>query len=69
MDEPYLLPSMEQSQTIDDVQIYEGLTDSQKQDVKNLLEEFKDVLTYLPGLSKTGIHEIKLTGQIPLKKK
>ena len=69
INEPYLLPSMEQSQTIDDVQICDGLTDSQKQDVKNLLEEFKDVLTDLPGLSKTGIHEIKLTGEIPKKKK
>merc|ERR1711879_5540 len=68
-DDPFIRPNLTQTQTIDDVQIYEGLTDSQKEDVRQLLEQHKDTLTDVPGLCTIGEHKIEVTSDIPMKKK
>ncbi len=56
-------------ETIADVKVNPDLTPEQKKDVQNLLEEFSDIFTTLPGCTNLVQHEIKLTTDEPIRAK
>ncbi|GFO06267.1 hypothetical protein PoB_003277200 [Plakobranchus ocellatus] len=48
-------------QKVVQLSLIRGLSSSQVQDVKDLLIEFQDILTSVPGYTSTICHEIRLT--------
>ena len=63
------LPVLEQTEGIRNVKVNPELTDSQKTDVNNVLEEFSDIFTDVPLVTNCIEHEIKLTSDIPIRLK
>ena len=51
------------------MKISKDLSKQQENQVKELLEEFKDVLTYIPGETNLIEHKINLTSDQPLRTK
>ena len=66
---PTYAPSVNDTkgETPNDVHISDELTDEQKQQVKDLLYEFSDVLTDRPGLTSSLFHDIKVTSEKPVR--
>ena len=64
-DEMSLFTSL-QTETYKDVRINSELTEEQKGEVMELLEEFQDVFTDVPGLTNLGEHSITLTTEEPI---
>ena len=62
-------PSAVSQETPTDVQISEDLNDSERQGVRNLVNEFPDVFTDKPGLTDLLEHEIKTTTGTPIRLK
>ena len=62
-------PSAVSQETPTDVQISEDLNDSERQEVRNLVNEFPDVFTDKPGLTDLLEHEIKTTTDTPIRLK
>jgi len=59
-----------QTETFNDVKINPELTEQQKLEVMELLEEFQDVFTDVPGLTTLGGgHSINLTSMDPVHSK
>ncbi|XP_078000810.1 uncharacterized protein LOC144453400 [Glandiceps talaboti] len=56
-------------ETIEDVNISDGLSVEQRREVKKILKSYSDVLTDLPGECKIGRHDIKLTTKEPVRSK
>ncbi|XP_071487082.1 uncharacterized protein [Diadema antillarum] len=56
-------------ESLDDVSINSALSSPQKEQVNELLNEYKDVLSDLPGRTTLGEHHIKLKGNEHLKSK
>ena len=61
------IPQLQQTQTVSDVEVSSELTEGQKTQVMALLGEFNDVLTDIPGVTKSGQHDIILTHQEPVR--
>jgi len=55
-----------QTATYKDVKINPELTEEQKDEIMEVLEEFKDVFTDMPGLTNLGKHSITLTTDEPI---
>jgi hypothetical protein len=51
------------------VDINAGLEECQIAQVRELIEEFKDIFTYLPRITNFGVHEINLTTNEPVHSK
>ena len=58
-----------QTETFNDVKINPELTEQQKLEVMELLEEFQYVFTDVPGLTTLGEHSINLTSMDPVHSK
>jgi hypothetical protein len=58
-----------QKETLTDVDINPELSETQKEEVKQLLQEFSDVFTDIPNYTDLGEHQIKLTSQDPVYQK
>lgn len=61
------LPSLTQSESIEDVQISPHLTQDQHDKVGTLLQEFEETMTDVPGWTNLGKHDIRLTDKEPIK--
>jgi len=55
-----------QTETYKDLKINEELTEEQRGEVMELLEEFQNVFTDVPGLRNLGKHSITLTTDEPI---
>jgi len=55
-----------QKENFKDVKINLDLTEEQKAEVMEILEEFKDVFSDVPNLTNLGEHSIKLTTDEPV---
>ncbi len=62
-----LLPRFQAKESIQDVQISPELDAQQQHEVRQLLREFSDVLTDLPGSTDVVEHSIKLTAEEPVR--
>jgi len=58
-----------QKETFRDVEISSVLSESQRQEVVDILEEFQDVFTDVPALTTLGEHSITLTTDEPVHSK
>ena len=56
-----------QSESVDDVKIGQGLTQSQKGDIQNVLQKYNEVFSDLPGRTNVIQHRIKLTEEEPVR--
>ena len=63
------LPDIKGKETVADVKISKDLSKQQENQVKELLEEFKDVLTDIPGETNLIEHKINLTSDQPIRTK
>ena len=68
-DELLELPDFEGKETVADVRINPNLSETQTEEVRNLLKEFTDVLTDVPGETNLVEHKIKLTSDQPVRTK
>lgn len=59
----------QQSETYKDVKISEELSEAERKDVMDLLDEFQDIFTDVPGLTTLGEHSITLTTDDPIHSK
>ena len=55
-----------QSESVDDVKISQGLTQSQKEGIRNVLQKYNEVFSDLPGRTNVIQHHIKLTEEEPV---
>lgn len=62
-----IVPSLESTESYEDVKLDENLSVSQKAEIKNLIKEFKTIFTDVPGETDLIEHEIKLNSQRPVK--
>ena len=60
------LPNTEQKETFRDVNVCSELTDEQQREVWQLLEEFQDIFTDVPGRTNLVEHKIELTTTTPI---
>ena len=58
-----------QRETYKDVEIGHDLSADQKKDVENLLEEFQDIFSDVPGRTNLVRHRIQLTSNVPVRKR
>ncbi|XP_071504670.1 uncharacterized protein [Diadema antillarum] len=63
------VPPLTPSETVRDVQIGPELDDNQRNDVEFLLQEYKEVMTDMPGQTNLGKHDIRLVDKEPIKSK
>lgn len=61
------LPSLEAKETIADVNINPELTEKQRGELLQLLQQYPDVLTDIPGDTNLAEHDIKLTSTEPVR--
>ena len=64
-----VLPPLEATKSVDDVNINPNLEPNQVADVKSILHDFKDIFTDLPGCTNLVEHEIELLDDKPVKLK
>ena len=60
------LPNTEQKETYRDVNVCPELTEEQKREVWDLLEEFQDIFSDIPGRTKLAEHKVELTTSKPI---
>ena len=60
------IPSLEQTESIVNVKVNAQLTDSQKVDVSNVLQEFTNIFTDVPLKTECITHVIELTSEEPV---
>lgn len=63
------LPPVEQTESYKDVQINPELDKEQADQIRKLVEKYQDVFSDIPGRSKVGSHDIKLTDNKPVRRK
>ena len=61
------LEQLAQSESVDDVKIDQGLTQSQKGDIRNVLQKYNEVFSDLQGRTNVIQHCIKLTEEEPVR--
>ena len=64
-----VLPSLEKTETVSDVKVCNDLSDSQKCEVRTLLNDFSDLFSDVPGKTECVEHKIQLTNQVPIRLK
>ncbi|XP_077987486.1 uncharacterized protein LOC144442090 [Glandiceps talaboti] len=57
----------EMTESVENVKVSDKLHDIQQRELREVLREYSDVLTDIPGQSKLGEHDIKLTTNDPVK--
>ena len=62
-------PMAKQPQSYNDVSISDALTSEQRAEVKELIEQYPDVLTSVPGRTDLIQHDIKLSMSEPIRSK
>ena len=62
-------PALKATEGPQEVHLDESLPEPQQQQLRNLLKEFSDVLTDLPGKTNVSEHDIKLTSTEPFRRK
>ena len=60
---------LQATETASDVDVYNDLSEQQKMEVKQILSEYDDVLTDLPGCTKLEEHTVRMTSHTPIRKK
>ncbi|XP_072164343.1 uncharacterized protein [Diadema setosum] len=60
------VPTLQQTQTSEDVKVSPDLTSKQKSEAKQLLNKYSDSLTDVPGVTNAGYHDIELTDPRPI---
>ena len=60
---------IERKETHEDLKISPDLSNEQKEQVREVLEEFSDILSDIPGRVKDYEHEIKVTDHRPFRTK
>lgn len=68
-EEVYERPSIVREQWPKDVDVNSELTEAEQREVRQLLEEFEDVLSDVPGLTNVLEHEIKTVTETPIRTK
>ena len=63
------LPNIHAQESFDDIKINPELSESQKTELRNLVTEFKDVITDIPGSTDLIEHEIRLNSNEPVRSK
>ena len=63
------LPNVHAQESLDDIKINPELSESQKAELRNLVTEFKDVITDIPGSTDLIEHEIRLNSNEPVRSK
>ena len=63
------LPNVHAQESLDDIKINPELSESQKTELRNLVTEFKDVITDIPGSTDLIEHEIRLNSNEPVRSK
>ncbi len=61
------LPSLQQKETHKDVDINHNLDPKQQEEVRQLLEQYSEVLSDVPGSTTLAEHEVKLTSDTPVR--
>jgi transposase InsO family protein len=61
------LPVFKQTETVSDVHVCSDLSDEQRRQVTQLLTEYRNQLSDVPGRSTLGFHDIKLTDSKPIR--
>ena len=61
------LPNLRAKETINDVDVNPDLPEKQKAEVLTILNEFKDVITDVPGNTNVEEHKIRLTTETPVR--
>ena len=60
---------LQATETASDVDVCNDLSEQQKMEVKQILSEYGDVLTDLPGCTKLEEHTVRMTSHTPIRKK
>ena len=63
------VPILKSNENFRDVHVSPDMTKDQISQVKRLVTSYSDILTDLPGKTNLGIHDIKLTDDIPVRRK
>ena len=63
------LPTLESKESYKDVKIADTLSDEQRSQVTDLLYEYRDIFTDVPGTTNLGVHAIELTTEEPVRVK
>ena len=63
------LPNLTPEESIHDIKINPDLSDQQKKELLDLVSEFADVITDIPGHTNLIEHDIKLTSNEPVRPK
>ena len=63
------LPSLKAKEIVDDVQISADLNEDQTKQAKQLLGNFREVMTDLPGQTSLAQHDIKISSTEPIRSK
>ena len=62
-------PVLSAKESVSDIQVDSDLNDEQTKEVQNLLEEYPDVFTEIPGTTDIVEHEIVVTSEKPIRSK
>ena len=62
-------PVLKAAESVNDVKVDPDLTSEMKNQISQLLQDYDDVLTDLPGRTTIGEHDIKLTTDEPIRSK
>ena len=66
---PLVLPNLTQKESYTDTCVSDSLNKNQREQLQGLLSEFSDVLTDVPGRTNIASYELKLTSDVPIRKK
>ena len=64
-----VLPTIESSEGVDDVEIDPNLEEERREELLSLLYEYNDVLTDIPGKTDLIEYDIRLTTEVPVRSK
>ena len=59
-------PTLQQTQTYQDVVVNNELNDEQKDELQRLLKKYSDTFTDVPGVTKAGHHDIEVSDSRPI---
>ncbi|GFR78367.1 reverse transcriptase [Elysia marginata] len=62
-------PSLRQTESIEDIEVFSGLALQQRKELEQVLKEFSDVFTDVPGQTHLMEHDIPLTSTDPIRRK
>ncbi|BFZ24546.1 hypothetical protein BsWGS_27585 [Bradybaena similaris] len=62
-----IVPSLKRTESIDNIKISPSLSSTQNTQVKNILKDFSDVFSDIPGRTSTITHKIVLNSDVPVR--